>query len=418
MSVHRRLYHVLSLIIILTMLFSGFAMPPASAQGSDGIERQVNAQTGKISFIGPEQGPVLSASQAPGLSYRPQNPAMALAKRFGHEFGLTNPERDLSEIKTNLSEGNRIAVHYQQNYQGVPVMGGALIVNTNRNGDLYSINGEVSTELSLDIQAKIDVKQARQTALQVVAESYEKTPEDFLASEPALWIYDESLLRPSTRPAELVWRMEVTPKDPGMLVRELVLVNAHRGNISLHFNQVDMAWSLHGSSAAVIDPTVTPTPLPTETTASTETANPSETPILSETPIPSETSIPAEMTEEPVNVVPTEEVSTPTAPINELTTLAGATWYVSTTGDNSNSCSAPASPCLTIDGAIAKAGAGDIIQVAGGTYTGSGPEVVLINKSITLLGGWDNAFSTQNATSVIDGQGARRGEGHRSREVP
>ena len=35
--------------------------------------------------------------------------------------------------------------------------------------------------------------------------------------------------------------------------------------------------------------------------------------------------------------------------------------------------------------------------------------VVLINKSITLLGGWDNAFSTQNATSVIDGQGARRG---------
>ena len=34
-----------------------------------------------------------------------------------------------------------------------------------------------------------------------------------LSSEPELWIYDESLLRSEYRPAELVWRMEVTPKD-------------------------------------------------------------------------------------------------------------------------------------------------------------------------------------------------------------
>jgi uncharacterized protein YcfL len=36
--------------------------------------------------------------------------------------------------------------------------------------------------------------------------------------------------------------MDVTPRDANMPVRELMLVNAHRGGISLHFNQVDTAW--------------------------------------------------------------------------------------------------------------------------------------------------------------------------------
>jgi hypothetical protein len=85
-------------------------------------------------------------------------------------------------------------------------------------------------------------------------------------------------------------------------------------------------------------------------------------------------------------------------------------WYVSTAGSDSNACNAPESPCLTINGAIAKAVDGDTVQVAVGMYTAaSGTEVVLINKSITLLGGWDETFTTQNGTSTIDGGGARRG---------
>ncbi len=235
------------------MLFSGVSLPAASAQGPDGIERQVNPQTGKLSFIGPKDGQALSAPDALGMPLRPQDPAMALAKRFGPEFGLKNPERELSQMKTSQAENGRITARYQQNYQGIPVLGGELIVNTNQNGDLYSMNGEVSSSLSLSTQPKVTSEQAKQTALEGAAKWYQKTPKDFVASEPELWVYDESLLQPGTRPAELVWRVEVTPKDSGMPVRELVLVNAQRGSISLHFNQVDMAWSLQASSGAVQD---------------------------------------------------------------------------------------------------------------------------------------------------------------------
>ncbi len=356
MSAHSRLLQALSLIVILTILFSGFSLPVASAQGKDGLKRQINAQTGKVNFIGPESGRTLPASKALGTFIRPQNPALALAKRFGSEFGLKNPERDLKEMKNSHAESERVTVRYQQNYQGIPVMGGELIVNTNENGDLYSMNGEVSSDLSLYIQPTIDSEQARQTALKAVAKWYQKTSEDFLVSEPELWIYDESLLRASTRPAELVWRMEVTPNEVGMPVHELVLINAQRGNISLHFNQIDTAWG--GTQ---------------------------KNPKLS------------------------SDRTTPESTNMYMPQLAGLTWYVTTTGNNLNSCSSTGSPCQTINGAIGKASAGDTIKIAIGTYTGSGNEVVLIDKNVTLSGGWNASFTTQNGTSTIDGQGAQRG---------
>ncbi|HET9911510.1 MAG TPA: M4 family metallopeptidase, partial [Anaerolineales bacterium] len=252
MSTHRRLLQTFSVIVILSMMFSGFSLPVVSAQEGDGIERQVNAQTGKVSFIGPENGRMVPATKALGISpsARPADPGMALAKRFGPEFGLKDPARDLTGLKTNLSANGRRMFRYQQNYEGVPVMGGELIVNTNGNGDLYSMNGEISPDLSLSTQPTVDPGQAQQAALEGAARWYQKGPEDFVASTPELWIFDESLLQPSTRPVELVWRMEVTPKEEGMPVRELVLVNAERGSVSLHFNQIDTAWGETGTAGS------------------------------------------------------------------------------------------------------------------------------------------------------------------------
>ena len=88
---------------------------------------------------------------------------------------------------------------------------------------------------------------------------------------------------------------------------------------------------------------------------------------------------------------------------------AAGPWYVATTGNDNNDCLSPASPCATINGAIGKASGGDTVNVAEGMYTGSGNEVVLIDRDITLLGGWDASFTTQSGVSTIDGEGVRRG---------
>src|SRR5688572_4662959 len=163
MSLTRKLAQlILSIVMILSMGLSLAQPESASAQGSDGLKRQFNAQTGKVSFIGPASGRTLSAAKALGISpaARPADPAMALAKRFGPEFGLQNPERDLTQIKSENPGNGRVTVRYQQNYQGIAVMGGELIVNTNENGDLYSINGEIASGISLQTQPTIDSEQA------------------------------------------------------------------------------------------------------------------------------------------------------------------------------------------------------------------------------------------------------------------
>ena len=247
-------------LFIISCLLS-LHLPSAQAvlaQGTVEIKRQYDPVSGKVSFISAENGRPLAASQVLGTSpgIRLADPALAIAQRFAPEFGIKDPLRELTAMRTKHPGNGRLMMRYQQNYQGVPVMGGELIVNTNENGDLYSMNGEVAAGLSLLTQPTIQPDQARQIALEAIAKWYGKRPSDFTASDPALWIFDESLLRPSQRPVELVWRIDVKPVDALVPLRELVLVNAQRGNISLHFNQIDtgLAMSQRVDSAAAPAP--------------------------------------------------------------------------------------------------------------------------------------------------------------------
>jgi hypothetical protein len=91
--------------------------------------------------------------------------------------------------------------------------------------------------------------------------------------------------------------------------------------------------------------------------------------------------------------------------------LGNFLWYVTTDGNDNDDCLSPAKACATINGALNKPGfiADDTILVATGVYTGTGTEVVLLDKSATLFGGWDAGFTTQGGASTIDGQEARRG---------
>src|SRR5262245_25602804 len=104
----RKLVHLsVSLIVVVSMLVSAVYVPAVSAQGQDGLKREQNAQTGRVSFIGPEAGSALPAAQALGESLsrgRPEDPALALARRFAPEFGLQNPNQDLQELRKQADE--------------------------------------------------------------------------------------------------------------------------------------------------------------------------------------------------------------------------------------------------------------------------------------------------------------------------
>jgi len=90
-------------------------------------------------------------------------------------------------------------------------------------------------------------------------------------------------------------------------------------------------------------------------------------------------------------------------------TSAAGPWYVKPGGNDTSDCLSPGTACETINGALGKASSGDTINVAAGTYNGSGTEVVRITKHITLSGGWNSDFSAISGFSTIDGENTRRG---------
>jgi hypothetical protein len=81
---------------------------------------------------------------------------------------------------------------------------------------------------------------------------------------------------------------------------------------------------------------------------------------------------------------------------------SAANWYVEPTGNDANTCTAPGptNACMTITGAMAKASAGDTINVAIGLYN----EQVQITKTLTLLGAQAgvDARTRSGSESVID----------------
>lgn len=95
-------------------------------------------------------------------------------------------------------------------------------------------------------------------------------------------------------------------------------------------------------------------------------------------------------------------------PAPALRAAAGDT-FVAPTGSDANDCVASATPCATLNAAIAKTSSGGTVFIAIGVYVGTGDSVVSIDRNVSLSGGWDAAFSAQTGMSTVDGQNARRG---------
>jgi hypothetical protein len=193
----------------------------------------------------------------------------------------------------------------------------------------------------------------------------------------------------------------------GQPIEELVLVNAHSGGVSLHFNQIDASWSAFGTSPrgltlnAADDASVAPFEVQEHRSPSSWMTSVRET--KSDGFITNSNHPIANTSNSGIGQGPRRS--------DRAALSSGTTWYVSTSGDDSNDCLSTTTECASINGVLGKAGfvAGDTIKVAGGTYTGSVTEVILINKDAILSGGWNSSFTSQAEETIIDGDDAIRG---------
>jgi Zn-dependent metalloprotease len=245
-----------SLLVLLAVLWASLAVSAQAAapfdtsqSGDAALLRQLSqsaggaariarhAETGMARFLATDSQQSLWRSNSVAAATAEQA-SRAFLSIYGRLFGLRAQERELTLTRQAGMAGSDF-VRFQQVYQGVPVLAGEIVVQTNRQRAVISANGEIMPDLQLAVQPRLPADVAAQHGLSAIAKAYRLEASDLQATTPQLWIYNPALLGgPGLRQSRLVWRMEISARTSAQPVRELVLVDAQAGTIALHFNQI------------------------------------------------------------------------------------------------------------------------------------------------------------------------------------
>ena len=263
-NVRRGLRSLCALVLLSSLLVPSFAPTPVQAQqpptppapsptpprvdqglvrqlsqeGGGQVKIEYHRETGMVRFVGTSPGQPIarSARVAPGAS--PVDAARGFMATYGPLFGVQDQARELTVKREKADAGGRSIVRFSQRHNGIPVFAGEVVVNLDRAQNVQAATGELLPDIDLDTRPKIGKGEAHQTAINLTAREHSIDANRLSANEPELWIYNPALVGdPGPQVTQLVWRLEVTD-GPAGTIRQLVLVDAHRGHIALTFNQV------------------------------------------------------------------------------------------------------------------------------------------------------------------------------------
>ncbi len=246
-----RTLFVLFLAGLVTGLPWAARQPPAAAQkgaatleiaplAQSGARISYHAQTGQVRFVGAAPGRAIPQPSVLAQSASREDAARGFLAVYGPLFGLSDPNQELIVKRETAPGAGRAFVRFQQVYQGLPVFGGELIVQVDGANNILSASGEVLPKIAVATTPVVTAAAARQAALELVAKQYGVEIGALIATQPELWVLNPVLVRPGGGQTRLVWRLEVTPARL-LPIRELVLVDAQRGSVALHFGEIDAA---------------------------------------------------------------------------------------------------------------------------------------------------------------------------------
>jgi bacillolysin len=206
--------------------------------GAVGVTTARQLRTGAVRFVGTQAGAPIPHPRRIGAGASPEAAARAYLDACGSLFGLVDEASELRLMRSRIVDGGRSVVRFQQAIDGIPIIGAELIVQLDSDRNIVAVVGELLPKAAASTRADVDAESATQTALEVAAKTHDLDRSGLTVSPPELWMYVPQLMGPFDGTPTLVWRMDVTPSTL-LPVRELVLVDAVRGSVPLHFNQVE-----------------------------------------------------------------------------------------------------------------------------------------------------------------------------------
>ncbi|MEW6584249.1 MAG: M4 family metallopeptidase [Nitrospirota bacterium] len=238
----------LFLFIVSGVAFSGqpvdtsltAAVEDLRQAGSGGISVEYNNLTGRVRFIGTDPAnPIKVVGEREG-DVSPEKAARHFIASYRQLFGLTDPSRELTLTKTTKNARGHSFTRFQQKYDGIPVLGGEMILQEDKAGSIVSVNARTVPYIAVDTTPRIDAFTAKNIAVRAVSKWHGSAVETLVLEDLGLWIYNPVIFNMESERDHLVRRIEVESKSPEPF-RHLVLVDAKNGKIPLHFNMTESA---------------------------------------------------------------------------------------------------------------------------------------------------------------------------------
>ena len=231
-----------------------------------------SAPSGDVVVDRDKSGRVVQIRSQSGTSFRaaaddatPRSAALVHVGRYAPAFGVEASDMSVARVVRGATGGS--VVHLRQQVDGLPVLGGEMVMSLGAGGGLLSVEGHVAKPEQVNM-AGIASARAVRVAVASVAKRTERKPADLSANLEGDWLFEPDLLgvRGGLEPRR-VWRVEVTD---GAAVREMVLIDAATGRVLLHVDEVEAALNRQvcddqNRQQSVTDCAYVPSPARTET---------------------------------------------------------------------------------------------------------------------------------------------------------
>lgn len=189
-------------------------------------------------FTQTEDGHIKSLRAAPGMEFpvaggpagSPEGVARNFLKQHERILGVASPAVDFKVRKQNQGPG-RHSIRLTQNYGGIPVFGGELLVQVNDEGGVEYVSGNFDRdtrdldEKRLSTKTKLTADEAAAAARAYYAADASGQP--LTVTPPALTLFVPTLLKLGG-PKRLTWKMDVRSADEITVARR-VFIDAHSG---------------------------------------------------------------------------------------------------------------------------------------------------------------------------------------------
>lgn len=203
--------------------------PIATYKDRAGVPLTIHRTTGgEADFIGAKS----AAAEPLGASVAPDKAARTQLARAGKALGTD--DLDLREQDTSAAVGGGSVTRFDQYVDGLPVLGGEVVVGLDEDRGLTSAATSLSDATSAQ-EASISRTEAAAAAEAVVAKAHKNTVGDLAVEDQGVWLYDDELVRGPQVGTASVRRLSVTD---GSTIRETVLVNATTGRVLMRVDEI------------------------------------------------------------------------------------------------------------------------------------------------------------------------------------